>query len=619
MNQTGIVKRQDVSWREQFEHHFPLPAMLELHEDAVWAMDTEGTIIEVNTKAVSLTGYTRDTLNGMSVRQILTSDKYSIHDVVQKTCAGEVQTAEFTLLTRVGMPLLVQTIFKPLLVQDVCMGVFCIAEDMTGRVTEQKRLQEIERMYNLISENAQDIISYSTPDGICRYVSPAIRKALGYEPEEIIGTLSTSYYHPDDVQELLQKQLADEDVFTLRVWHKQKSEYRWFETTAKKIYDENGTYRKILGIGRDVTERIKTEKELRATKDQLEAFIEGHSDAIAIFDQDGNVTRINPVFEQMFGWTSEEMIGRNLLNFPSIPESMQGQVHKLYDEARSGTLLSGVETMRVTKDGRMLNVLLSTSPIRDTNGNFAGWSALLKDITEKKQAEELLLQSEKLSIAGQLAAGIAHEIRNPLTALKGFTQLMKAGVSRTDEYLRIMESELNRIELILSELLVLAKPQAQKFELKDIAGIIQEVITLIESQAILYGVEVLAEIEPDLPQIPCDGNQLKQVFINFLKNAIESMPHGGVIKVALKKHGEHDLLVRIIDQGCGMPEDRVKKIGEPFYTTKEKGTGLGLMVSKKIIEVHRGRMCVQSQLGVGTTVEVYLPHTNSEEDHSKLP
>ncbi len=228
-----------------------------------------------------------------------------------------------------------------------------------------------------------------------------------------------------------------------------------------------------------------------------------------------------------------------------------------------------------------------------------------------KRAEEMMIKSEKLAIAGQLAVGVAHEIRNPLTSLKGFVHLMKNGESGNIKYLDVMTSELNRIELIVSEMLVLAKPQAISFKMKDLNDIMQDVIALIEPQANMNNIEI--DLKNDLQNVlvECDENQLKQVFINTLKNALEAMPNGGKINVWIKQM-EDRILVRIVDYGCGIPKERMSKLGEPFYTTKEKGTGLGLMISHKIIENHQGCMNIDSEVDKGTVVDIMLPiyHTS---------
>ncbi|MBX6396362.1 MAG: two-component sensor histidine kinase [Alicyclobacillaceae bacterium] len=241
------------------------------------------------------------------------------------------------------------------------------------------------------------------------------------------------------------------------------------------------------------------------------------------------------------------------------------------------------------------------------NGEIVGAVVVFKDVTERKRSEELMLKSEKLSVVGQLAAGVAHEIRNPLTALKGFVQLLQANMTAKEEYFHIMLSELDRIELIINELLILSKPVDVQFQFHNLCTLIENVVALIRTQAILNNIQIITDCDPTIPVIHCDDNRLKQVFVNLLKNAIEAMPDGGRILVQAQMAGKRSVRVRIIDEGIGIPQDRLPRLGEPFFTTKEKGVGLGLTMSYKILESHQGHIRFHSEVGKGTTVEIHLP------------
>jgi signal transduction histidine kinase len=229
------------------------------------------------------------------------------------------------------------------------------------------------------------------------------------------------------------------------------------------------------------------------------------------------------------------------------------------------------------------------------------------DITELRRTEELLKKSEKLSVLGELAAGIAHEIRNPLTTLKGFVQLQKEHVKLDPLYVDVMLSELDRINEIVSEFLILSKPQASSFKKLDLVKILFDTMQFMEPQATLNNIQFHNKSSKMIPEVNCEENQLKQVFINVIRNAIEAMPEGGVITVETQLINHKEVCIRFIDQGCGIPNDKIKKLGEPFYTTKEKGNGLGLMVSYKIIEGHKGRIIFKSEENKGTRVEIVLP------------
>lgn len=253
----------------------------------------------------------------------------------------------------------------------------------------------------------------------------------------------------------------------------------------------------------------------------------------------------------------------------------------------------------------MLEVTTHNIPII-VNGEVTGYFTICRDTSHQKRTEEILRQSDKLAAVGQLAAAVAHEVRNPLTSLKGFTQLLQHQFPTANQsYFDIMRGELERIELISGELLVLAKPKPERFEQRSVNQIVREVATLLESQANMSAVEIELSLAPELPLIYCDANQLKQVFVNLMKNGIESMKDGGKLTVTTKRQ-HHHLFLSFADEGCGIPKDKLDKIGDPFFTTKEKGTGLGMMITQQIIQHHKGDLQLTSELGKGTTVNVLL-------------
>ncbi|KAA9022616.1 ATP-binding protein [Niallia endozanthoxylica] len=216
------------------------------------------------------------------------------------------------------------------------------------------------------------------------------------------------------------------------------------------------------------------------------------------------------------------------------------------------------------------------------------------------------LQSEKHAVASQLAAGIAHEIRNPITAIKGFLQLIMADYKGEPMYFEVVESEIARVEAILKELMVLGKPAKIKYEKLSMQVLLDQVLMLMESHALLNNIQIVKRYNFRETTVVGDESQLKQVFINYIKNAIEAMPDGGTIFVEGFNPFKSTIQIQIIDQGCGIPSDMLGRVSEPFFTTKEYGTGLGMHVSSQIIEEHQGRVNISSN-NDGTCIEVILP------------
>jgi PAS domain S-box-containing protein len=324
-----------------------------------------------------------------------------------------------------------------------------------------------------------------------------------------------------------------------------------------------------------------------------------------IIHQDNKVIYVNKEALTMIGAKrKEEVIGTSIYNYV-FPEYKERLVERLNQVKKEKQPLNNIEYKFIKLDGSTF--VFEGASMFITYGGKEAVLSIGNDVTRRKeQTEQLLQKSEKLALLGQMAAGIAHEIRNPLTSIKGFIQLFKSETYQV-EYYDIVLSKLDRINNIVGEFLVLAKPTAAVFAEKDVKELIKDVVTLINTQSILNNVQIFVEFECNLPKISCEENQLKQVILNLLKNAIEAMPNGGNIDVKVNVKAEGKISIQIIDQGIGIPKDRIPTLGEPFYTTKEKGTGLGLMTCYKIIESHSGQLMIESEVNEGTTIEIILP------------
>lgn len=327
-------------------------------------------------------------------------------------------------------------------------------------------------------------------------------------------------------------------------------------------------------------------------------------------NSEGQIIKVNPAICILLGCQEDDLTYHSIHEWIH-PDDASLVYNNFSDLFEGDQTTYQAELKLLHKLGHALWVSCTLSGVKNDDGRLAGFVVYMIDLTAQKRAdtyaEELMIQSEKLSVAGQLAAGIAHEIRNPMTSIKGFVQLMRSGLGSKEEYFDIISSEIERIDLILGELLILAKPQSIKYEKKDIRILLEQVITLLNTQAILNNVEILTTIELGPAYVYCVENQMKQVFINFIKNAVESMPDGGKLMIHMEYSSENQLVIMFIDEGCGIPEAILSRLGEPFYTTKEKGTGLGFMISKKMIENHYGHVDVFSKPNEGTMIKVTLP------------
>ncbi|WP_026593810.1 ATP-binding protein [Bacillus sp. UNC437CL72CviS29] len=240
--------------------------------------------------------------------------------------------------------------------------------------------------------------------------------------------------------------------------------------------------------------------------------------------------------------------------------------------------------------------------------SIIGWVILLRFqayIRTIEMTHKELQQSEKMAVIGRMATVIGFKMRNPLMLLKSFIRGQHEKYPDDKVYCDIMEQEIERIDTIATELVELGNSRPMEYKNHDIKDILSYVVRIMGQPASEQGIKIHTIYKGELPSIICNEKRLKQVFLNVIKNAIESMQDGGIIiiEVTLKDA----MVIRIKDEGCGIPKDKIPKLSEAFYTTKDEGTGLGLMVTYKIIEEHQGKLQFESEVGVGTTVEIVLP------------
>lgn len=377
-----------------------------------------------------------------------------------------------------------------------------------------------------------------------------------------------------------------------------------FDTIKVPLFYQDGNRKGLVIIGRDITERKVVERLLEESKQQYKSLFEYSPDIVYMFDLDGRITNLNPHFEILTGYKSNEFIGKNVEDI--LPSHYHEFVRKIISIIINGQKPQMYELEIQHKNGNFITLQCTSVPII-IDGKIDGIIGYGRDITTLRQTEERLRRTEKLSVVGELSASVAHEIRNPLTSLKGFVQLLKMEDEKHQFYYQIMLDELDRINHIVGELLLLAKPQEIKFSKADLHKILSDVISLLSTEASLHNIQIDFFSQQHELWIQCEPNQLKQLFINIIKNAIEASDKGGLVTISLNKLDNQKVSIFIQDQGCGISQERLVKIGEPFYSSKDKGTGLGLMVSFKIVQSHNGTIVFESEQDKGTKVQIELP------------
>lgn len=354
----------------------------------------------------------------------------------------------------------------------------------------------------------------------------------------------------------------------------------------------------------------KKEQQLQVRNQHYHSLFEQNPDAVLELSLDGNVMYVNGEAEGLLESNHEDLKELKFSRF--LDDDEMNRVKEFFFRTFKGSA-STFETTVHSANGKRKIVRCSLVPII-INGEVTGMFAIARDITLYRKNEEMVIASEKLSVIGKLAAAVAHEIRNPLTSLKGFIQLMKTSNRINHDQLDIMLSEVDRIDLISGEMLILGKQQEVHFCHEELDALLRQVLVLMEVQANLDDVSIQYENTSEKTlYVLGEANQLKQVFINIIKNAVESIPDSrvGKVSITLENRGEVACII-VTDNGVGMEPERIKHLGEPFYSTKEKGTGLGLAVCHKIIARHNGQIHFKSEKEKGTAVEISLPIVEEE-------
>lgn len=467
--------------------------------------------------------------------------------------------------------------------------------------------------------DATTIIGITDQKGEIIYVNDKFCTISKYNREELLGNnhrILNSGHHPKQFFLNMYKTISSGTIWTGEVKNKAKDgTFYWVHTTIVPFLNEQGKPYQYISIRTDITDRKATEENLKHTLKALASsnkeladikFALDASSILAITDKKGVITYVNDTFCEISKYSRDELIGKDhrLLNSSFHPNSF---FKEMWKKIGKGEIWKG-EVKNVTKDGVEYWVDTTIVPFLNNRGKPYQYVAIRKDITDRKKVEEMILRSEKLALIGELAAGVAHEIRNPLTSLRGYTEFLKDETTEEEkqQYFDILLDEIERIDFIVGEFMLLAKPKVLKFSDKNIISTLNQTITFLQTEAKYKRVSILTEFEEEEVIVKCDENQLKQVFLNIVKNAIEAMPNGGDIKIRVKKKAS-TVTIEFQDQGVGIPKEKLERLGEPFYSTKEQGNGLGLMVCFKIIKDHNGSIKVESEENKGTTFQLTFP------------
>lgn len=489
-----------------------------------------------------------------------------------------------------------------------------IQQDITERKRAQEALYESEEKYRSLVKNVKLGIFRSTPGPTGKFleVNPAMEKITGYTREELLKiNVCELFMNPEEREPILEETAMAEGTVTKELNFKKKDGTGIVVSDTKAaVTDNTGKILYFDGILEDITQRKQAEEELRESEERYRALFESTYDIVQSVAPDGHFIFVNTAWLKILGYTEAELPGMKL--FDIIHQKYLEYCKEKFVKVMAGESVHNIQATFVAKDGRLIQVEGSVIP-RIINGKVMATQGFFRDITERKKMEEQLMVTDRLASVGELAAGIAHELNNPLTGVIGFSELLleKNIPDEIKEDIAIIHHEAMRAAEVVKKLLTFARKHTPSKQPVNINSIIASVLGLRAYEHKVSNIKVINRFATDLPDIVADSFQLQQVFLNIIINAEYAMEEAhkrGIMTIITEKEGN---IVRVIfaDDGPGISKDNMGRVFDPFFTTKEvgKGTGLGLSICHGIITEHSGRIYAQSESGKGATFMVELP------------
>ena len=366
---------------------------------------------------------------------------------------------------------------------------------------------------------------------------------------------------------------------------------------------------------------VQTPEERVAAAAKLEpavvaALLDLSADGIMTVSPDERITSWNRGAREMFGWTAEEVIGRSFTFLLPEEERLSGELDWIHRTTVAKGAIRGHETRRRRKDGSIVDVSLTRTAVRNADGELIGFTAIVRDISYRKRLERQLLTAERLATAGQVSAGVAHEIGAPLTAIAMTVEHMlrqRCSTCVGAEQMKVLQSQTDRIARLARQLVDLAKPAALTPSPVAVGEVVAMAANLLQPQLAQRGARVVLDVAPDLPKVSGDAAQLQQVLLNLLFNAQRVVPEGrGEIRIVARRHDADAIEIVVSDNGSGIAPEDLPNLFRPFFS-RSGGAGLGLALASQIVQSHGGTIEAASPAGHGAVFTITLPVRPSDE------
>ncbi|MBU8922610.1 MAG: PAS domain S-box protein [Bacteroidales bacterium] len=612
--------------------------------DAVIVTDSKGCVTRMNPVAVALTGWADADARGRSLNEVFHIINSITREEVETPMARVLREgvvvglANHTALIALdGTERQIADSGAPIRDADgKVVGVVLVFRDVSKVYTKDKQLRESEEEIKVAKEFAESLIETANTliitldsEACIRTFNKCAEELTGYNKTEVMGKNWFDLFIPrrdreslpevfKDVLELMPEASRHENPILTK-----KGEERLISWNNNILRDSSGNIYAVLSIGIDITEHRRVESE----RERLMHAIEQVKESIVITDAEGTIQYINPIFEQVTGYSSEEVIGQN-------PHVLKSGKHNdafysdMWEMLASGKTWHG-RLVNKKKDGSLFTEDATISPVRDDSGKTINYVAVKRDITDHIRLEQQYQQAQRVESIGRLAGGVAHDLNNLLTPILGYGEILLADLGPDEARRESVDEILSagfRARDLVRQLLAFSRKQTLEYKPLDINKVIKNFKKLVR-RSVPEDINIEIIPSPDIQTVMADIGQVEQVIMNMAVNAADAMPGGGLLTIETAAVeldesyvAEHQgmapgayVMLAISDTGTGMDDEILNQVFEPFFSTKgEQGTGLGLATVYGIIKQHGGNIWVYSEPGEGSTFKVYLPVSEGE-------
>jgi two-component system, LuxR family, sensor kinase FixL len=594
-----------------------LAAVVESSDDAIIGTNFDGIILTWNRGAERLYGHTAQEVTGRSISLLFPDDRSDeLANLLDAIRSGErVEHYETVRQTKDGRFVDISLTVSPITdAAGQIAGAATIARNITARKQAELALRASELRWRSIVESAVDGIVVIDSRGRIEAFNPAAERLFGYQEAELLGRNVNVLMPPpyrDEHDSYLARYLAigiatnigkGREVRGLR---KDGSIFPLHLSVGEMWVSGE---RRFTGILHDLSSRVELEERLLASEARWKSVIDSAVDGIIVIGAHGHIEAFNPAAERLFGYREEEVIGQNVNILMPSPyhEQHDGYLARYLETGVQKIIGIGREVTGRRRDGSTFPLHLSVGEMVSSGGERR-FTGILHDLTARVRIEERLREQASLASLGEMAALIAHEVKNPLAGIRGAVQVIGSRLpadSRDAAVVKEIVARIDGLSDLVKDLLLFARPPQPRLQLVDVASLINSTLRLLSDDPGLAGVRV--EVQGSPRPIMADPELLKIVFVNLLVNGAQAMRGTGVLRVTVDSVDSHCQL-SFQDSGPGIPTDILAKIFTPFFTTKSGGSGLGLPTAKRLIEAHAGSIRIECPPDGGTTVILHLP------------